>query len=179
MNLKYTICFIIDDATNSVLMILRNKPPRKGLGNGLGGKIEPGESPRASIVREVFEEAAISLTDPVFSGIVTWDGVPEAGGSNGMYVYLATLPAGVGRDAMLQKETEEGVLDWLPWRDISSRGTPPVVENLPAFLPQMIEARSITPRSPIEYHCSYVDDVLQSVATKALAPDVIQHAERL
>lgn len=172
MNLRYTICFIIDEETESVLMLLRNRPPRRGLWNGLGGKIDGGELTRASALREVYEQAGIRLNSLTFAGVLTWEGVPEAGGSSGMYVYLASLPDGFDRESVRQRETEEGVLDWLPLGAIRDR-TAPVVENLPHFLPPMMEDRT-----PLRYHCIYEGASLKEVRVEALAPESIRLADR-
>ncbi len=49
--LPYTICFCLHD--DQVLMLYRSNPPNAGLWNGLGGKIETGETPLSNIHREV------------------------------------------------------------------------------------------------------------------------------
>ena len=41
--IPYTTCFV--RCGESVLMLLRNRPPNAGLWNGVGGKISPGETP--------------------------------------------------------------------------------------------------------------------------------------
>ena len=178
MKLRYTLCFVKDRETDSLLMLLRNHPPRRGLWNGLGGKIEAGELPARSILREVHEEAGLALTEFRFVGTVTWEGVPEAGGSGGMYVYLADLPAGIDRETLRGKITDEGVLDWLPVRAVTKRGLLPVVENLPEFLPDMLALRETPARRPWHYHCTYADDTLARVERRTLAPTLIRRAER-
>jgi len=46
-----------------LLLIRREKPPYQGLWGLPGGKIEPAETPRAAIQREVFEECGIRLAE--------------------------------------------------------------------------------------------------------------------
>ena len=46
-----------------VLLVQRKKPPYRGLWGLPGGKVEPGETPRAAAERELFEE--VGLEGPV------------------------------------------------------------------------------------------------------------------
>ncbi|MFA6420582.1 MAG: 8-oxo-dGTP diphosphatase [archaeon] len=43
-----------------------------GKWNGLGGKIEPNESPEEAVKREVFEESGLKITNPILKGIITY-----------------------------------------------------------------------------------------------------------
>lgn len=84
--IPYTICFV--RCEDSVLMLLRSRPPNAGLWKGIGGKISPGETPLGCVRREVLEEADIDLPKdgPRFAGIVRWAaGVDPTGPSTGMY----------------------------------------------------------------------------------------------
>lgn len=57
-----TLCYIIDD--EEVLLIEKRRGLGSGLYNGPGGKIEPGETPREAIVREVAEEVHLEVFEP-------------------------------------------------------------------------------------------------------------------
>ena len=60
----YTLCLIRQD--DHFLLLNRQKQPAMGMWNGVGGKIEPGETPTAAVIRETFEETGIALcTSPV------------------------------------------------------------------------------------------------------------------
>lgn len=50
---KYTLCFI--QRADEILLLNRQKSPWMGSWNGVGGKIEPGESLIESIKREIKE----------------------------------------------------------------------------------------------------------------------------
>ncbi|WP_396128043.1 NUDIX domain-containing protein [Exiguobacterium mexicanum] len=50
---RYTLCLL--KSGQDVLLLNRKKPPAMGLWNGVGGKIELGETVEASVCREVFE----------------------------------------------------------------------------------------------------------------------------
>jgi len=56
----YTVGFMFDDDMKSVLMIKKNRPDwQKGLLNGIGGKMEHGEIPIETMIREFQEECGI------------------------------------------------------------------------------------------------------------------------
>ncbi|WP_339229006.1 8-oxo-dGTP diphosphatase [Oceanobacillus sp. FSL K6-2867] len=103
---KYTICFI--RRGDELLMLNREKSIWMGRWNGVGGKVESGETPTECILREVKEETGISLPFVHYKGTVTWGDKSQYSG--GMYAYVAELPS----DYTFQTpvKTEEGILDW-------------------------------------------------------------------
>ncbi|NGY69952.1 NUDIX domain-containing protein [Bacillus megaterium] len=66
-------------------MLNREKAPIMGLWNGVGGKIENGESPEEAAIREVWEETGIQLDSFVSQGVITWE-TPE-GIVDGIHVF--------------------------------------------------------------------------------------------
>ena len=77
--LTFTLCFLTRD--DQVLLLKRRRPPNQGLWNGVGGHVEPGETPLAACLREVREETGYRLKTARFAGILTWRGfeIPAGG----------------------------------------------------------------------------------------------------
>jgi 8-oxo-dGTP diphosphatase len=135
--LKYTLCFLKKE--NEVLMLLRAKEPNKGKWNGVGGKIENGETPDESCKREVLEETGLVLRMQIFKGIIALNG------NECIYVFVSNDLEG---NIM---PSEEGSLEWknLDWI-LSSRD---VVENIPLFIEDVLDFDS----EPKVYDCSYAE----------------------
>jgi len=131
--LKYNICFIRQ--ADTVLLLNREHPSWMGAWNGVGGKLEPGETARESVLREVREETGITLPSVDFRGVVTWAVDGKAFG--GMYVYSAELPAGYRYDTPLK--TDEGILDWKTVAWITHPENQGVAGNLPKSIRRIIE----------------------------------------
>lgn len=59
----YSCGFLVDQSRESVLLIRKNKPEKqKGRLNGVGGKVEDGETFRMAMEREFQEEAGMHVT---------------------------------------------------------------------------------------------------------------------
>jgi 8-oxo-dGTP diphosphatase len=143
--LKYTICFI--QRKDKILMLNRHSFPQMGVWNGVGGKLDAGETPEECVKREVLEETGILLDKVTSKGIVTWD----KGSGSGMYAFLAV----VTDDFQFQtpKNMAEGILDWktLDWlTHPENRG---VAAHVKQFLPKMIH----DPHH-YEFQCFFNDD---------------------
>jgi 8-oxo-dGTP diphosphatase len=60
---QYVLGFMIRGDGSSVVLIRKNKPQwQAGLLNGVGGKIEPGETPHAAMIREFREETGVDTS---------------------------------------------------------------------------------------------------------------------
>jgi 8-oxo-dGTP diphosphatase len=58
---KYALGFIFDQARDHVLLIQKARPAwQRGKLNGIGGKVEPGETFQQAMIRECWEETGIS-----------------------------------------------------------------------------------------------------------------------
>lgn len=137
---RYTLCFLTRG--EQVLMLLRNNPPNRGLWNGVGGHIEPGESPYAGCLREISEETGFSVPQARFAGLLTWDGFEVDDG--GLYIFTAPAPPGDPRP------TPEGELAWKPKSDLFN--SPRVVGNIHHFSPAVLNGAP-----PRQYHFTYRD----------------------
>lgn len=155
--LLYTICFCVVE--DKVLLMRRKKEPYTNMWNGLGGKIENGETPKEAVIRELMEEADLDgyQADIVYAGVVTWDHfTPE--NRQGMYAYIFFYGEEVLFDS---KDTREGILEWknLDW--VLQGENKAVAENVKYFLPEMLKSKM-----PMQYHCEYMDKENKKVLTK-------------
>ena len=101
--LLYTLCYVEKDG--QYLMLHRTKKKNdvhKGLWVGLGGKIEPGESPEDCVIREVLEESGLKISKPRLHGIMTFPRFAN-------YVFLFTATNFTGSI----KNCAEGELAWV------------------------------------------------------------------
>lgn len=160
--LKFTICFI--KKADKILLLNREKASWMGMWNGVGGKLEPGETPRESIIREIAEETGISVSSIAFKGLVTWSVDRHRVG--GMYTYFAELPEDYPFETPVK--TEEGILDWkeLNWiLDPANRG---VAYNIPKCIERIVAEDS----SCAEYRCFYEAGQLVKFEIIELAADI-------
>ena len=70
-----TLCYVRHD--NRTLMIHRIKKPNdmhQGKWNGLGGKLEAGETPEECAVREIYEESGLLAHSLLLKGFLTFPG---------------------------------------------------------------------------------------------------------
>jgi 8-oxo-dGTP diphosphatase len=172
LSLRYTLCFCRHG--ERLLMLLRRKPPHAGQWNGVGGKIEAGETPLAGVTREVTEESGLDLRMAAsvrFGGIVTWPPDPAVNGQgSGMYVYVAEFSeptvAWAGRRTVV-----DGILCWQSIAWVCDSANPQVVENIPIFLPPMLRGAP-----PVEHYCHFEGDELLDVEVRPLQAADQDHA---
>lgn len=111
MTKNTTLCYIEKD--DKYLMLLRNKKEvdiNKGKWIGVGGHFEEGESPEECLVREVYEETGLILTNYKFRGLVTFSS--DHWQTEYMFLYTAD-----GFEGEL-KDCNEGELRWIPKSEI-------------------------------------------------------------
>ncbi len=118
--MKLTVACYIEDG-DRVLMLHRTKKKvdiNQGKWIGVGGKLEPGESPEECLLREVKEETGLTLTSYRLRGLVTFNFVgPDALlGWETEYMFLYTAD---GYEGGLIP-CDEGELAWIPKENIPS-----------------------------------------------------------
>lgn len=103
-----TLCYLRKN--NQTLMLHRVKKENdmhKGKWNGLGGKLESGESPEECAVREVKEESGLDVRNPRFKGVLTF---PAFSKNEDWYVFLFVIHDFAGA---LIEDSAEGNLEWI------------------------------------------------------------------
>ena len=78
----------------------------EGKWNGLGGKLEPGETPEECAIREVKEESGLDIENPHLKGIITFPMFDEI---DDWYVYVLTATEFSG--SLI--DSPEGNLEWI------------------------------------------------------------------
>ena len=100
-----TLCYIEKDG--KLLMLHRTKKkndPNKGLWMGVGGHLEGDESPDECVLREVFEETGLTLTDYRLRSVIKF--------SDGDWKEIMFLYHASGFTGSI-KECNEGELAWI------------------------------------------------------------------
>ena len=108
-----TLCYL--ERGEEVLLLHRTKKssdPNEGKWIGVGGKLEPGETPEACMRREIEEETGLLVTDYAYRGIV--DFFSDQWPPERMHLFTVTAWDGT------QRECDEGVLQWVPKADMES-----------------------------------------------------------
>ena len=104
--LHSTLCYLERDG--QYLMLHRVKKQNDANHDkwiGVGGKFEEGESPEDCVIREVWEETGLTLTDFAYRGVVTF----VSDRWEGEYMHLFTATGFTGQ----VKECDEGQLEWI------------------------------------------------------------------
>ena len=130
------------------ILLLRGAPDKKlwaGKYNGLGGHVEPGETPYQAAVREVYEEAGLTV-DALILRAVVHATLPEPPGVL-FFVFVGDVTDGELRPSV------EGMPVWVARTALE---TVPLVEDLPQLLP-----RVLAPGPVIFAHYAFTEDGLR------------------
>lgn len=115
------LCYL--EVNGEILLIQRKSEPFTGFWTAPGGKLEPGEDPRQAVVREVQEEANLTLTNPRLQLITSEKGA-TADYNWLLFVFRASAYTG-----KLQ-ESSEGILSWVPREQLLKIKNPEVDRQL-------------------------------------------------
>lgn len=95
-----------DGKTLMIHRVKKQADIHQGKWNGLGGKLEPGESPEACAVREVREESGLDIRSLRYGGLLVFAGFK----GEDWYVWVYTSEAFDGELI----DSDEGRLQWIP-----------------------------------------------------------------
>ena len=109
-NKRFVVIFLITKDYKKILMVKRNKNPYKDCWNGIGGKIEKGETEIQASIRECKEETGIELKKPKL--LLTYI-YPETNSMNSN-TNLSVLYDFIDEEKVI--ENYEGIYEW---KDIS------------------------------------------------------------
>ncbi len=102
-----TLCYVKKDGKTLMLHRIKKEDDiHKGKWNGLGGKLENGESPEECVVREVKEESGLGIKNPILKGILTF---PAFDGIEDWYVFVFVAVEFEGNLI----DSPEGRLEWV------------------------------------------------------------------
>ncbi|MGC9520391.1 MAG: NUDIX hydrolase [Anaerolineae bacterium] len=128
-----TLVFLTRDDKVLLLRGAPTKPLWAGKYNGIGGHLEPGESPYASAMRELAEETGLTVARLELRGVVHIT-LPRPPGIV-LFVFVGTDGGNVaGTDEL--KASEEGTPVWVKRARLASL---PLVEDLPELLPRVLK----------------------------------------
>ena len=106
-----TLGYVWDTVTDRVLLVHRTaraSDDHLGKYNGLGGKLEADEDVASGMMREIAEEALLTVTDMTLRGTVSWPGFgPNLEDWLG-FVFLVTAWSG-----QAPERNDEGTLHWV------------------------------------------------------------------
>ena len=99
---------LVEDPTNGKVVLQYRSPERYKKWSGYafpGGHIEEGESLVESVIREIYEETGLTITNPKLVAVKDWE--PDEGGRYIVFCYKATEFTGQLRSS------DEGEVSWV------------------------------------------------------------------
>jgi len=105
IGLKRSAVLCILRSNKGILLICRKNEPHIGKYVPIGGHIDPYETPRAAVIREVKEEAGVIVQDVHLCGILTETSPTKYNWI--VYVYVTDIAA------IKPIEHREGILEWV------------------------------------------------------------------
>ncbi len=127
-----TLCYIEHEGNYLLLHRIKKKNDiNEGKWIGVGGKFEKGETADQCVLREVYEETGLTLTEFYQVGVIKF--FSDQNMDQDMYLYKGTAFTG-----KLVEDCSEGVLKWVPAEDVLSL---PTWEGDHLFLKPLLEGK--------------------------------------
>ncbi|MGB7093883.1 MAG: 8-oxo-dGTP diphosphatase [Anaerolineales bacterium] len=102
-----TLCYLkMDGKTLMIHRIKKANDMHQGKWNGLGGKLDPGETPEECAIREVREESGLTIVDPLWKGLLTF---PKFAKNEDWYAFVYVSRKFRGQLI----DSSEGILEWI------------------------------------------------------------------
>ena len=102
-----TLCYAKKDGKTLMMhRVKKDNDMHEGKWNGLGGKLEKGETPEECAIRELKEESGLTAKNPKFKGILTF---PSQFHGEDWYVFVFVIREFEGELI----ESKEGNLEWV------------------------------------------------------------------
>jgi len=150
---RYVLGFIFDEARDHVLLSHKNRPSwQRGRLNGIGGKVEPNETPLGVMRRQCEEETNLSGLD--------WQHIATMVHGSSSITVFATFTQAVFH--AIRKMDE--VLQIFPHRNLPERR---ILPNLPVLIALALDESGIT--KPVLLHNGVSSPEPNGCASKAVA----------
>lgn len=120
-----SLCYL--ERNEELLLLQRNKEPFSGFWTAPGGKLESGEDPSQTIIREIWEETGLTVHGPQLRMITSETGLDYN------YNWLLFIFHCTEFNGTLQ-ECNEGVLRWIPRQQVYDLKIPDVDRKLLPFI---------------------------------------------
>ena len=103
-----TLCYIRKDShTLMIHRVKKENDMHAGKWNGLGGKLEPSETPEECAIREIWEESGLQVKNLILKGIITF---PTFDDQEDWYTFIFVIDEFEGQLI----DSPEGYLKWIP-----------------------------------------------------------------
>ena len=130
---EMTLCFLMKD--NKILLANKKRGFGKGKYNGVGGKLEPGETKEQAMIRECQEEINATPTEFKYMGTIEFDEYyKDEEEYNTLYLYIVTKWNGEIKESDEMKPT---------WFDINNIPFDNMFQDDKYWLPLILEGKQI------------------------------------